>query len=102
VIPEARQLHPGFPFVAEAHWDLQWELMQQGFDCCYDERFYDRLVGGTPQALREHVSAPMDYQRHLIRFLENHDEARAASVLFVRQNRVAAVALMTSPGSKLL
>jgi hypothetical protein len=61
--------------------------MQQGFDCCYDERFYDRLVGGTPQALREHVSAPMDYQRHLIRFLENHDEARAASVLFVRQNR---------------
>ncbi len=76
--------------------------MQQGFDCCYDERFYDRLVGGTPQAIREHVSAPMDYQRHLIRFLENHDEARAASVLFVRQNRVAAVALMTSPGSKLL
>jgi hypothetical protein len=82
--------------------DLQWELMQQGFACCYDERFYDRLVGGTPQAIREHVSAPMDYQRHLIRFLENHDEARAASVLFVRQNRVAAVALMTSPGSKFL
>ena len=75
--------------------------MQQGFDYCYDKRFYDRLVGGTPQAIRERVSAPMDYQRHLIRFLENHDEARAASVLSVRQNHVAAVALMTSPGTKL-
>ena len=102
VIPETRQLHPGFLFVAEAYWDLEWELMQQGFDYCYDKRFYDRLVGGTPQAIREHVSAPMDYQRHLIRFLENHDEARAASVLSVQQNHVAAVALMTSPGSKLL
>jgi hypothetical protein len=24
-------------------WDLEWELQQHGFDCCYDERLYDRL-----------------------------------------------------------
>jgi hypothetical protein len=102
VIPRIRQLHPGFLFVAEAYWDLEWELMQQGFDYCYDKRLYDRLVRGTPQAIREHVSAPLDYQRLLIRFLENHDEPRAAAVFSVQQNRVAAVALMTLPGAKLL
>jgi len=102
IIPRIRQLHPGFLFVAEAYWDLEWELMQQGFDYCYDKRLYDRLVGGTPQAMREYLSAPMDYQRHLIRFLENHDEPRAAAVFSVQQNQVAAVALMTLPGAKLL
>jgi Alpha amylase, catalytic domain len=102
VIPATRQLYPGFLFVAEAYWDLEWELMQQGFDYCYDKRFYDRLVRGTPCGIRDHVSAPMEYQRHLLRFLENHDEARAAALLSVQQNRVAAVALMTLPGAKLL
>ena len=28
---------------AEAYWDKEWELQQQGFDYCYDKRLYDRL-----------------------------------------------------------
>ena len=35
---------PGFVFIAEAYWDLEWALQQQGFDYCYDKRLYDRLV----------------------------------------------------------
>src|ERR1700684_4170917 len=81
VIPETRQLHPGFIFVAEAYWDLEWELLQQGFDYCYDKRLYDRLVEGSAERIREHLAAPVGYQRRLIRFLENHDEPRAAAVL---------------------
>jgi glycosidase len=102
VIPQIRRVHPGFLFVAEAYWDLEWELMQQGFDYCYDKRLYDRLVEGRAELIREHLQAPMDYQRHLMRFLENHDEPRAATVFSAQQNRVAAVALMTLPGGKLL
>ena len=40
-----RERHPEMLFVAEAYWDLEWALQQQGFDHCYDKRLYDRLVG---------------------------------------------------------
>src|SRR6185312_358428 len=46
VIPAVRETHPGFRFIAEAYWDLEWALQQQGFDFCYDKRLYDRLVAG--------------------------------------------------------
>ena len=36
--------HPDFVFLAEAYWDLEYALQQQGFDYCYDKRLYDRLV----------------------------------------------------------
>ena len=36
--------HPDLVFIAEAYWDLEWTLQQQGFDFCYDKRLYDRLV----------------------------------------------------------
>ena len=38
--------HPGFTFMAEVYWDLEWTLQQQGFDYCYDKRLYDRLRDG--------------------------------------------------------
>jgi len=102
LIAEVRKVRPGFLFVAEAYWDLEWELLQQGFDYCYDKRLYDRLVEGSTERMREHLVAPVGYQRCLIRFLENHDEPRAAAVFSAPRNRVAAVALMTLPGAKLL
>jgi hypothetical protein len=38
VIPAIKRAHPDFLFIAEAYWDLEWELQQQGFDFCYDKR----------------------------------------------------------------
>ena len=38
---------PGFLFIAETYWDLEWALQQQGFDFCYDKRLYDRLEHGS-------------------------------------------------------
>jgi len=102
LIARVHQTHPGFIFVAEAYWDLEWELLQQGFDYCYDKRLYDRLVQANAEGLREHLAGPVEYQRRLIRFLENHDEPRAATVFPPQRNRVAAVALMTLPGAKFL
>lgn len=102
LIAQVRAVHPGFIFVAEAYWDLEVELLQQGFDYCYDKRLYDRLVEGNVERIREHLAAPTEYQRRLIRFLENHDETRAAAMFPPSRNRVAAVALMTLPSGKLL
>lgn len=102
VINSVRTQNPDFTFIAEAYWDLEWELIQNGFDYCYDKRLYDRLVHDSAEAVRAHLLADIDYQLHMIRFLENHDEPRAASVFPPSKNRAAAVALMTLSGAKLL
>lgn len=102
VTEKVRAQNPGFMFIAEAYWDLEWELIQNGFDYCYDKRLYDRLVHDSAEAVRGHMLADINYQSHMIRFLENHDEPRAAAVFPPRKNRAAAVVLMTLPGAKLL
>ena len=65
--------------MAEVYWDLEWTLQQQGFDYAYDKRLYDRLREGHARPVREHFHAGLDYQDKLARFLENHDEPRAAA-----------------------
>jgi glycosidase len=101
IIEPVRATYPQFLFIAEAYWDLEWELQQQGFDYCYDKRLYDRLVHGDGESLRLHLTAGRDYQKKLVRFLENHDEPRAASILGPERTRAAAVTASTLPGAKL-
>ena len=102
VIPAVRDAHPGFRFIAEAYWDLEWALQQQGFDFCYDKRLYDRLVAGEVGQIRPHLSADRHYQQRLVRFIENHDEPRAAAVFDDRRQRAAAVATLTQTGARLV
>jgi hypothetical protein len=99
VLGRVRELYPDMLFVAEAYWDLEWALQQQGFDYCYDKRLYDRLVAGEALSVRAHLGADPAYQRRLVRFLENHDEPRAAGTLHPREReRAAAVTIATLPG----
>jgi hypothetical protein len=102
VITAVRRGHPEFVFIAEAYWDLEWTLQQLGFDYCYDKRLYDRLLHSNAEAVRAHLSADIGYQRRLIRFLENHDEPRAAAVFTPEKESAAAVVTMTLPGATLL
>jgi hypothetical protein len=88
--------------MAEAYWDLEWDLQQLGFDYCYDKRLYDRLVHDDADSVRLHLSAGLDYQDRLVRIIENHDEPRAAATFSPEKERAAAVILMTLPGAKLL
>ena len=87
--------------IAEAYWDMEWELQQQGFDFCYDKRLYDRIVAQDARGVREHLRADLDYQSKLLRFLENHDEPRIAARLGVEAEMAAAVAIATLPGGTL-
>ena len=101
VIPAVKAKYPEFLLIAEAYWDLEWELLQQGFDYCYDKRLYDRLREGNAESVRQHLRADLSYQERLVRFLENHDEPRAAAVFNDRQARAAAVTIATLPGARL-
>jgi hypothetical protein len=92
---------PGTVLIAEAYWNLEWLLQQQGFDFCYDKRLYDRITGGDTAGVHDHLRAPVDYQSRLLRFLENHDEPRIASLLPVAAERAAAVTVATLPGGTL-
>jgi hypothetical protein len=101
VIGALRAWHPDTVLIAEAYWDMEWDLQQQGFDFCYDKRLYDRLTVTDPSAVRQHVAADLSYQARLLRFLENHDEPRIAERLPEEAERAAAVAVATLPGATL-
>jgi glycosidase len=91
----------GFRFMAEVYWDLEWTMIEQGFDYAYDKRLYDRLRGRDARLVREHLQAGLDYQGKLARFLENHDEPRAATVFPPGMHEAAAVITYLSPGLRL-
>jgi alpha amylase-like protein len=98
VTQRVRDRVPGFRFMAEVYWDLEWTMLQQGFDYAYDKRLYDRLREGHARPVREHFLAGIDYQNRLARFLENHDEPRAAGTFPSEVHQAAAVIAFLTPG----
>ena len=102
VISAIKKKNPSFIFIAEAYWDLEWELQQHGFDFCYDKRLYDRLEHSNAESVRLHLCADLAYQAKLLRFIENHDEPRAAATFSPAKERAAAVVSATLPGIRML
>jgi len=98
VIAQVRNSVPGFCFMAEVYWDLEWTMQQEGFDYAYDKRLYDRLREQHARPVREHFHAGLDYQDRLARFLENHDEPRAAATFSPEVHEAAAIITFLSPG----
>jgi glycosidase len=97
-VDAVKREHPGFLFIAEAYWDLEWRLMSLGFDYAYDKVLIDRLKAGNAGPIRGHLSAEDEYQSRLVRFLENHDEQHASSLFPTDKHKAAAVVALTSPG----
>jgi glycosidase len=96
---KARQ--PRFMFIAEAYWDLEPRLQALGFDYVYDKKFYDYLTARDYAALQRHIRT-VGGKFHPVRFLENHDEPRIASILTAPEQKAAAVLLLAQPGLRLL
>jgi glycosidase len=97
-IAHVRESYPEFLFMAEAYWDLEWTLQQLGFDQTYDKRLYDRLRARDANAVRGHLHAHHEFQAHSTRFLENHDEPRAAAEFPPEVHKAAAVVTFLVPG----
>jgi hypothetical protein len=102
VIEAVRERSSDFVFLAEAYWDLEYALQQQGFDYCYDKRLYDRLLHDGADSVHGHLTAESTYQDRLVRFIENHDEPRAAFAFPPGQARAAAVAALGQTGARLV
>ncbi len=101
-IPPVRARHPGFLFMAEVYWDMEAELQALGFDYTYDKRLYDRLRKETVHTVRDHLLAASSYQQRMVRFTENHDEARALTAFGVVEKACAATVVIAAlPGAKL-
>jgi hypothetical protein len=102
VISSVKEKYPNFLFIAEVYWDMEWELMQLGFDYCYDKKLYDKLAYENTKEVKEYLKADLDYQRKLVRFIENHDEERSIVKFGEAKSQAAALIVLTSPGAKLV
>lgn len=100
-IATIKRRRSGFLFVAEAYWNLEPRLHALGFDYVYDKTFYDCLIRCDLASLEAHVqSSGAAFEP--VRFLENHDEPRIASILSVEEHKAASALLMRQPGMRLL
>lgn len=96
--PEAIASAPQLIWLAEVYWDREAELQKLGFHFTYDKRFYDFLREGSGFALRRHLEGDFAAQGRMARFLENHDEQRAAAVFGPERMQAAATLAATAPG----
>ena len=99
-IAKVKSQNPDFTFIAEAYWDLEFDLQQQGFDYTYDKRLTERLASDDIFGAKTHLDADIIYQEKSVRFLENHDEKRAVSSFGKQKSLAAATIMSTVPGMK--
>jgi hypothetical protein len=100
-IAAVKEKQGDFLFVAEAYWNRESRLRELGFDYAYDKGFYDCLARRDSRALRDHLQHVANHFSP-VRFLENHDEPRIASLLHPAEQKAAAVLLLFQPGMRLL
>ncbi|MCX7874533.1 MAG: alpha-amylase family glycosyl hydrolase [Melioribacteraceae bacterium] len=101
IIPFIKAKQNNFLFIAEAYWDLEWQLQQLGFDFTYDKILTDRLKFANAKEIHDHLTAEYDYQKKSLRFIENHDEERAITEFGKEKSKAASVIISTIYGGKL-
>ena len=96
-----RAAHPSFVFLAEAYWGTERRLHHLGFDYTYDKPLYDHLTEGRAAEVNAWLGEGGGRQRRAVRFIENHDEDRAAQRFPLDLHRVAALLALSLPGVRL-
>lgn len=100
-IADVKRGTPDFLFVAEAYWGTEWHLQRLGFDFTYDKTLYERILRGDIARVKTHLTADWEFASKLVRFTENHDEARAAEA-FGANNKAASLLTLTLTGLRLM
>lgn len=100
-IPEVKRYFSGFAFIAESYWDTEPALLNQGFDFCYDKRYYDYLQESAEKS-KHRLTDCIPINDKLLRFLENHDEKRAVGLFSIEIHKALALSSLTQQGAKLL
>ncbi|MHB1688394.1 MAG: alpha-amylase family glycosyl hydrolase [Ignavibacteriaceae bacterium] len=99
-ISKVKAKNPGFIFLAEVYWDLEWQLQQNGFDYTYDKRLTDRLASKAVLDVKAHLNAEKSFQLKSVRFLENHDEERAVERFGMKESLAGSVLISTIQGMR--
>jgi len=99
-ISRVKHKNSEFIFLAEAYWDLEWDLQQLGFDFTYDKRLVDRLLSNDMPGVIAHLKADKGFQTKSVRFIENHDESRAITSFGKFRSLAAATVISTIQGLK--
>lgn len=102
VIAEVKKMYPEFLFIAEAYWGLESELVSLGFDYVYDKAFYDVLKETDVEGIRAHLTVKGQLAKKRLRFIENHDENRAAAVFGNEKLKAACLLMLLAPGAHLM
>ena len=98
VISAVKDKQPNFTFIAEAYWQKERQLLELGFDYCYDKDLYDHLVAQNDTAVESHIAEAQDIASRLVHFLENHDEARAATIFSIDRHEDVVKLIIGQPG----
>lgn len=102
-IQAVRQLQPHTELIAEVYWDREEELQSLGFDYTYNKRVCDYLKHRQHAELLKFLgNCSSRFLDRSVHFLENHDEARAASIFDPQDHKLAAAAILFLPGMALL
>lgn len=101
VIPQVKANYPDFIFIAECYWNTEQELINNGFDICYDKEFYDHIIARDIHLLGSDIDKGIHDLSQKLRFLENHDEPRVASIFPNEILKIALIVLAATPGPKL-
>jgi hypothetical protein len=100
-IKTVKKKAPDFLMLAEVYWGLEQQLQKLGFDYTYDKNLTDLLFYNDIQGVKNHLHSDEEVQQKSIRFIENHDEQRAAAKFGKHRSLAAAAAISTIPGMKL-
>jgi hypothetical protein len=103
IIEPVKAANPDFQFWAEAYWGLEPTLLEQGFDACYDKGLYDSLLHRADVGdVRARVFESTTDATTAVRFVENHDEPRAAALVDHPRHQALLATVCTLPGVALL
>jgi Alpha amylase, catalytic domain len=98
-----KEQHPGFLFLAEVYWGLEWRLQALGFDYTYDKTLYERLLSRDAAGVQAHLlGLGTEGAARGAHFLENHDEPRIAPLMSPPEQRAAALVILGLPGMSFL
>ena len=97
---EARAAVPSLILLAEAYWGTEQRLLDLGFSFVYDKSLYDAVRDSNVGAVHGALEQSADYQGHLARFLENHDEGRCATVFHPERLNAVGTIMGSLPGMR--
>ncbi|MFL6213012.1 MAG: alpha-amylase family glycosyl hydrolase [Blastocatellia bacterium] len=101
-IGTVKKRRPDFKFIAEAYWDQESYLRSLGFDLCYEKKLLDALEARDASRLVERLTQSEESLRASLFFIENHDEARVATIFNPAENLAAAAMILALPSSALI